>query len=150
MNIYLDRVNKDDKDILYRLLEYSLFEESLYDGNEMNNEGLFEYKDFNEYFTNNNKEAFFIKEQNTNKLLGFIMMNNSKVHNIVEFMIIPKYRRNKIGEIAAHNCFNMYKGDWQITPSFGSKQAYQFWKKVIEKYNNNSKFINESFIFNNE
>lgn len=36
MNIYLDKVDKDKKDTLYRLLQYSLYEESLNDGNEMN------------------------------------------------------------------------------------------------------------------
>ena len=34
MEIYLDKVKEDKKETLYRLLEYSLFEESLNDGNE--------------------------------------------------------------------------------------------------------------------
>ena len=42
----LNRVKVEDKDILYRLLQYSLFEESLTDQNEMNNEAIFEYKYF--------------------------------------------------------------------------------------------------------
>ena len=44
MEYYLDKVNVKDKDILYRLLQYSLFEESLNDGNEMNENAIFEYK----------------------------------------------------------------------------------------------------------
>ena len=40
----LERVKIEDKDILYRLLQYSLFEESLTDQNEMNDEAIFEYK----------------------------------------------------------------------------------------------------------
>ena len=73
MEIYLDKVKEDKKEILYRLLEYSLFEESLNDGNEMNDEAIFEYKYFDNYFTDNDREAFFIREKNTNKLLGFVM-----------------------------------------------------------------------------
>ena len=46
MNIYLDKVDKDKKDTLYRLLKYSLYEESLNDGNEMNEDGIFIYKYF--------------------------------------------------------------------------------------------------------
>ena len=46
----LDRVKVEDKDILYRLLQYSLFEESLTDQNEMNNEAIFEYKYFDKHF----------------------------------------------------------------------------------------------------
>ena len=121
----------------------------------MNNNGIFEYKDFDNYFNDDNKEAFFIKEQETNKLLGFVMVstimqNNSFKHCINEFMVIPKYRRNKIGKQVAFKCFDMYKDNWEVSPSFGSDQAYMFWKKVIDEYTNYKfKFIDKKFIFNN-
>ena len=54
----LERVKIEDKDILYRLLQYSLFEESLTDQNEMNNEAIFEYKWFDSYFQDNNRDDF--------------------------------------------------------------------------------------------
>ena len=60
---YLDRVKEENKDVLYRLLEYSLFEESLNDGNEMNNDAIFEYKYFDLYFTDNDRNAFFVREK---------------------------------------------------------------------------------------
>ena len=148
MKIYLDNVDENNKDTLFRLLEYSLFEESLYDGNEMNNNGLFNYDNFDDYFANENRKAFFIKGEGTNKLLGFVMINN---HSIEEFMVIPKYRRNKIGKQAAFSCFDMYKGTWKVSPSIGSSQAYDFWNNIITEYtNNNYKFIDESFTFNNQ
>ena len=156
MKVYLDRVSIDKKDVLYQLLQYSLYEESLTDGNEMNNDGVFEYKNFDSYFTDDNKDALFIKEQDTDKLLGFVMINdyvkkNTNGHSIAEFMVIPKYRKNKIGRQTAINCFNMYKGNWEVSPSFGSNDAYAFWKKVIEEYTNNKyKYVDGLFIFNNE
>ena len=155
MNLILEKVTNDKKDVLYRLLQYSLFEESLNDGNEMNDEGIFEYKYFDNYFTDDDRDAFFIKNEETNKLLGFVMINtymqkSSNGHSIAEFMVIPKYRRNKIGKETAIKCFNMYKGNWEVSPSFGSEQAYTFWKKVIDEYTNkNNKFIDGIFIFNN-
>ena len=156
MEIYLDKVSRDNKDILYRLLQYSLFEESLNDGNEMNNDAVFEYKYFDSYFNNDDREAFFIREQETNKLLGFVMINTymqktSNGYSIAEFMVIPKYRKNKIGKATAFKCFDMYKGNWEISPSFGSEQAYYFWKKVIDEYTNNkNEFVDKIFMFNNE
>lgn len=57
----LERVKIEDKDILYRLLQYSLFEESSTDLNEMNDEAIFEYKWFDNYFQDDNREAYFIK-----------------------------------------------------------------------------------------
>lgn len=156
MDIYLENVNVDNKNVLFRLLQYSLFEESLNDGNEMNDEGIFEYKYFESYFEDKTRVAFFIREKQTNKLLGFVMINQyvQKVdngHSIAEFMIIPKYRRNKIGKNVAFKCFDLYKGDWEVSPSYGSELAYQFWKNVINEYTaGNNEFIDGIFIFNNK
>lgn len=142
MNIYLDKVDISKKDILYRLLEYSLFEESLNDGNEMNDQAIFEYKYFDSYFTDDDRDAFFIREKQTDKLLGFVMINQyvQKVdngHSIAEYMVIPKYRKKHIGKMVAFECFNMYEGNWEVSPSFGSDSAYQFWNKVITEYTDN-------------
>lgn len=153
MNVFLEKVTINNKEILYKLLQYSLFEESEHDLNEMNDQAIFEYKYFDKYFTDLDRDAYFIKEKNTNKLLGFAMVNSymqifDKGHSIAEYMIIPKYRRNKIGKNVAIELFNKYKGNWEVTPSLNSKEAYLFWKNVIEEYtNNNYKFENGIFIF---
>ena len=155
MNLILEKVKNDKKDVLYRLLQYSLYDESINDGNEMNDEAIIEYKYFDNYFTDDDREAYFIKNEETNKLLGFVMINtfmqkSNNGHSIAEFMVIPKYRKNKIGKEIAIRCFNMYKGNWEVSPSIGSEQAYLFWKKVIDEYtNNNNEFLDGIFIFNN-
>ena len=152
----LDRVKVEDKDILYRLLQYSLFEESLKDQNEMNNEAIFEYKWFDSYFQDNNREAYIIKEQETNKILGFAMVNqymqkSKDGHSIAEFMIVPKYRRLKIGKRVAIELFNMHKGNWEVKPSYGSAVALAFWKSVIDEYTKNENTFEDGiFIFQNK
>ena len=149
----LERVKIEDKDILYRLLQYSLFEESLTDLNEMNSEAIFEYKWFDNYFEDENREAYFIKEQESNKLLGFAMVNkymqkSKDGHSIAEFMIIPKYRRLKIGKRVAIELFNMHKGIWEVKPSYDSKSAFSFWKKVIDEYTNDDNIFEDGlFVF---
>ncbi len=153
MNIFLEKVTVNNKEILYRLLQYSLYEESANDLNEMNDNAIFEYKYFDKYFTDLDRDAYFIKEKNTNKLLGFAMVNTytqivNNGHSIAEYMVIPKYRRNKIGTTIAMELFNKYKGNWEVSPSRNSKQAYLFWKNVIEDYtNNNYEFKKGIFIF---
>ncbi len=155
MDIFLEKVAIDCKDTLYRLLQYSLFEESGNDLNEMNDNAIFEYKYFERYFTDDDRDAYFIKEQNTNKLLGFAMVNTymqifDNGHSIAEYMVIPKYRRNKIGKRVAIELFNKYKGNWEIKPSFNSNKAYLFWKNVVEDYtHNNFEFTNGIFTFTN-
>ena len=147
MEYYLEKVGEDDKKILYRLLQYSLFEESLNDGNDMNDDAIFDYKYFERYFTDDDRVAFLIKEKSTNNY----MQKNSDGHSIAEFMIIPKYRKNNIGKRVAFDCFNMFPGNWEVSPSIGSDSAYQFWYNVINEYTNfNNKFEDRIFIFNNE
>jgi len=154
MDLYLDKVAVSKKDVLYRLLQYSLFEESENDLNEMNENAIFEYEYFEKYFTDKNREAYFIKDMKTNKLLGFAMVNTyvekcSKGHSVAEFMVLPKYRRNKIGKKVAFEIFNRHKGNWEIKPSYNSEKAYLFWENVIKEYTtNNYKFEDGIFVFN--
>ncbi len=150
MKIILDKVKENDSELLFRLLEYSLFEESFYDGNEMNQEGIFDYPDFSLYYTSQDKEAFFIKDNQTKNLLGFIMIDNvTNKHQIKEFMILPNYRRKHIGKEAAFLSFNRYHGDWEVSPSMGSNTAHHFWKNVIQEYtNHNYQYQNGIFNFN--
>ena len=68
-----------------------------------------------------------------------------------EYLVIPKYRRNKIGKKVAFKIFDKYPGNWEVKPSYNSEKAYLFWKKTIEEYTkNNYKFENGLFLFNNE
>lgn len=155
MDIYLDKVGNEDREVLYRLLQYSLFEESENDLNEMNAEAIFEYKYFDRYFTDDDRDAYLIRETASNKLLDFAMVNTymqiyDNGHSIAEYMVIPKYRRNRIGKTAAMELFNRYRGNWEVKPSFNSKKAYLFWEDVVQEYtDNNYDFKNGIFIFTN-
>lgn len=155
MDIILEKVEECKKDILYRLLQYSLFEESISDQNDMNEDALFEYPWFENYFTEESREAYFIKEQGTDKLLGFVMVNDyvqkcGFCHSMAEFMVLPKFRRNKIGKKAAFTCFERYPGNWEVSPSYGSEQAYLFWKNVIDEYTGKSnQYEDGMFLFSN-
>ncbi len=155
MNIFLEKVREENKEILFRLLQYSLYEESANDLNGMNEDAIFEYEYFNSYFTDDDRDAYFIRELDTNKILGFAMVNSymqvfKNGHSIAEFMVIPNYRRNHIGEKVAFELFGKYRGNWEISPSYNSDSAFSFWNNVVKKYtNDNYEFIDHLFIFKN-
>ncbi len=139
MEIKLEEVKADKKEVLFRLLQYSLYEESLGDQSDLNEDALFDYPWFERYFTEEEREAYFIRECGTDRLLGFVMINTyvqrcSYGHSIAEFMILPKFRRNHIGKKAAFQCFGKHEGNWEVSPAYGSEQAYLFWKNVINGY----------------
>lgn len=121
----------------------------------MNAEAIFEYKYFDRYFTDDDRDAYFIRETASNKLLDFAMVNTymqiyDNGHSIAEYMVIPKYRRNRIGKTVAMELFNRYRGNWEVKPSFNSKKAYLFWEDVVQEYtDNNYDFKNGIFIFTN-
>ena len=126
MEIQLERVPAAKKEALFRLLQYSLFEESSTDQNEIGDDALFDYPWFDFYFTEPEREAYFIREKENGKLLG--------------------YRRQTIGKQAAFACFDKHAGIWEVSPSYGSDSAYRFWKHVIEDYTQ-KKFCFEDGLF---
>lgn len=157
MNYILEKVTLDKKEVLHNLLQFALYEGSQYVENELNENAKFEYKWFNNYFTDSDREAYFIK--NNDLYLGFVMINenlkfNDSGKSIAEFLIMPQYRRNHIGKKVAIEIFEKYKGYWEVEPIKNSNGAYSFWKKTIEEYTkenytikNNE--IEEIFVFKN-
>ena len=149
MQIMLERVQPKKKDTLFRLLQYSLFEESLNDHNDMNEEALYDYPYFDAYFVETEREAYFIRDEESTKLMGFAMVRRHEDgrHSIAEFLVNPNYRRCGVGTQAAKACFAMHDGLWEVKPVYGSERARLFWKKVIEQSVEKSIFEEGVFTF---
>ena len=89
-------VTLKDKEKLYKLLQFALYDGSQYIDNDINDNLVFEYNWFDNYFTDNDRNAYFIK--NNNKYLGMVMVNenlkfNNKGKSGAEILIMPKYRK---------------------------------------------------------
>ena len=158
MNYEIVDAKKEDKDKLYHLLQYALYDGSQYIDNNLDENCLFEYNWFNNYFTDSNRNAYFIKSEN--RYLGMVLVNenlkfNKSGKSIAEFLIMPNYRRNHIGKQVAYDIFNKFKGNWEVQPIENNLVAYSFWKNIISEYTNGNYTIkndgpNDIFIFNNK
>ena len=73
--IKLREVTNDDKKLVYNLLQFALYDGSLYNTNKIGRDGLFPYKWFDNYFSDSDREAFFIRDDD--KIVGFVMINQS-------------------------------------------------------------------------
>lgn len=62
MTVHLQKVTSSERQILWNLLQYSLFEESATDGNHILPNGTFDYKYFDKYFTDDDRAAFLIRD----------------------------------------------------------------------------------------
>lgn len=132
MEIELVPAGPGDREVLYRLLQYSLYEESAYDGNEMGEDGLFAYPWFDAYFTEEGREAYLIREEG--KLAGFAMVRRTvSGYSAAEFLVLPPYRRRGVGRAAALMCFKRHPGVWEVSPSQGSEAAFRFWQRIISE-----------------
>ena len=79
------------------------------------------------------------------------VLNASHAEHKIQLGTLGAGGRPEIGKETAMKCFDTYKGNWEVSPSFGSEQAYSFWKKVIDEYtNNNNEFVDGIFVFNNK
>jgi predicted acetyltransferase len=158
MDYEIIKVEKKDKDKLYRLLQYALYDGSQYIDNEIDEDCLFEYGWFDNYFTDDDRDAYFIK--NGNKYLGMVMVNENLKFNeegkcIAEFLIMPRFRRHHIGKKVAYDVFEMFKGDWEVQPMENNPTAYAFWKNIINEYTNGNyrvknDGVEDVFMFNNK
>jgi predicted acetyltransferase len=149
MNISIELVSKDEKEILKNLLEKYNYEFSQYEDTDVNNLGLYGYKYLDHYWTEENRFAFFIKVND--KLAGFIMINDhgdikiETKYSMGEFFVMYKYRKMGVGSYAVKYIFDKYKGKWQIAYTPRNIIAKNFLNKVIEKYTNGKyKIIKDS------
>lgn len=157
MDFEIISVELKDKNKLYNLLQFTLYDSTQYIDKDIDENCCFEYKWFENYFTDNNRNAYFIRS--SDKYIGMVMVNENLKFNktgkcIAEFLILPKYRRKHIGKKVAFKIFDKFKGDWEVQPMENNPTAYAFWKNIITEYTNNSYVIKNDgiedvFIFKN-
>ena len=157
MKYQIITVKNSEKEKLYKLLQYALYDGSQYVANYLNDNCAFDYTWFDNYFTDQDRDAYFIKS--ANEFIGMVMVNENLIINkngksIAEFLILPSFRRKHIGKKVAYDIFKKYKGDWEVQPMENNPIAYSFWKNIISEYTNKEYMTKNDgaediFVFNN-
>lgn len=137
--IHLQPVSKDDRQTLWHLLQKYLYELSLYYDDIIPDEnGIIDTPYFEEYFTEEDRSAYFIYHEN--ERIGFAMINrHSEIGEdpdaaIAEFTILPHWRGRGLGESAAAAVLATKTGLWELKYSPKNRAAKTFWNKVTEQY----------------
>ena len=140
MDIVLEPVKEEDKEILRNLLEKYKYEFSQYCNLDINDLGLYDYKSLDNYWSECNRFPYFIKAND--KLSGFIMVSGCPEvkldtnYTLSEFFIMYKYRRKGIGNYAVKYILNKYRGKWQLKYHPKNEKSKSFWIKTIDEYTN--------------
>ncbi len=137
MNFELVPVGEDEKEILRNLMEKYLYEFSQYEKSDVNGLGLYGYSYFDNYWTEENRWAFFLKADG--KLAGFAMVNDypeagQSDYCMSEFFVMHKYRRCGLGRWAALELFKRFPGAWQLKRHPKNIPSVHFWNQVVSDY----------------
>ncbi|MHB9025174.1 MAG: GNAT family N-acetyltransferase [Armatimonadota bacterium] len=134
MDITIQHVSVEDKPILRNLMELYLCELSSYEERDVNEDGSFGYKYLDNYWTETNRHAFLIRV--AGKLAGFVLVRqiDAHTHELAEFFVLPRYRRQQVGRTVACRIFGMFPGRWRVMQLVANEPAQQFWRAVIGEY----------------
>lgn len=157
MDVKIEKVKKEERNILERMLQLYLHDVSNYFPMDFDSKkGLYEYDELDKYFDDSANIAYFIK--NEEKILGFSLVDISDNENVIQEMFtLNNYKGQNVGTKAAELIFDSKKGNWTVRSLPKSDKAENFWNKCIKKYTNDSfkitsvgKFNRAVFTFNNE
>ncbi|GER90876.1 acetyltransferase [Dictyobacter vulcani] len=128
----------EEKFIIRNLLELCQHDSSEFTSQNIGDSGLFDYPYLDHYWTDQNRYPFLIRVEH--KLAGFVLVqkiDEPAMYSITELFILRKYRQQGLGEVVAHQIFDMFPGRWRVRQEIENARAQSFWRKVIARYTNN-------------
>lgn len=142
MNVELKQVTEKEKPTLENLLEKYNYEFSQYNKQKFGNNGLFGYEYLPNYFTDNDRFAYFIMAEN--ELAGFALIN--KHHecdrpidwSMAEFFVAYNFRRRGVAAKAIDIIFTKHKGWWHIKYHKDNEASVALWNNTAKKYSDGS------------
>lgn len=140
MKTEIKRVTLDKRDTLSNLLEKYNYEFSQYDKRQFDSNGLFGYKYLDNYFTDNDRFAYFIYADNI--LAGFVLLNKYQEcerpidWSIAEFFVSYNFRRAGVATEAVRQIFEIHKGYYHIKYHKKNEASVVLWNNIAKKYSN--------------
>ncbi|VEB39585.1 GNAT family acetyltransferase [Legionella sainthelensi] len=138
--IALDRVNKDNQNIISNLLQFYMFElnqRSTFKHFELGQDGKYlQYPYFENYWSEEQRFPYAV--QYKGQVIGFslvhdITLNESIRWKLAEFFIMPEFRRQNIGTEAALTTIKSHPGSWEISVLEDNNPAKIFWLRILKQ-----------------
>jgi predicted acetyltransferase len=130
--INLVHVKQEDELTLHNLIQFYIYEFTLFEEIKLEENGSYAPFDLKPYWTESNLHAFFILFER--ELAGFALVESGEPNVILEFFILRKFYRRGFGKMAAIKLFDQFPGNWSITQVEKNEPARNFWRKVIGEY----------------
>lgn len=130
-----------DYPIIQNMARFYVYDMSEYMGDDddwrIPEDGLYECFDLKKYWEQQETYPFIIRHNV--EIAGFVIIDkkgsDDKVdYNMAQFFILRKFKNKGVGRQVAYECFNRFKGLWEVRILPQNLGGYQFWKKVITAY----------------
>ncbi|MBS5873652.1 MAG: GNAT family N-acetyltransferase [Clostridiales bacterium] len=139
MTVRIEPILLEQKSVLVQLMELFNYDFSIYSGDDLNEYGYYGYDHIDDYWNEEGRFPYFIRVDD--KLAGFVLVRScceyntmENPHNIAEFFVLQKYRRQGVGKQAAKMIFDLHRGGWEVTQWASNVPAQKFWRAVINEY----------------
>jgi len=139
MVVQIKEASIEQKPVLERLYQLYLYDFSEFEGSDVNQDGLFEYKYLDLYWTEANRFPFLIYVED--KIAGFVLIKSRaclqekrEIKEVGEFFVMRKYRRQGIGKMVVFYIFDKFPGKWEVRQMNANIAAQRFWRSVIGEY----------------
>jgi predicted acetyltransferase len=143
MHITLTPALLEEKPILEHLMQLYLYDFTEFDGDDVNDQGVYLNKYLPLYWAEPGRRPFLIRAERNLAGLVLVRLNidglidpSHKVNQIAEFFVMKKYRRYGVGQFAARCVFDQFPGNWEIEQIVSNFPALIFWRKTIGLYTN--------------
>jgi predicted acetyltransferase len=130
--INLVRVKQEDELTLHNLIQFYIYEFTVFQEISLEENGSYAPFDLKPYWTEPNLHAFIILYEG--ELAGFALIESGEPNVILEFFVMRKFYRRGFGKMAAIKLFDQFPGKWSITQVEKNEPARNFWRKVIGEY----------------
>ena len=128
-DVQLVRAGIESKEVVRRLLEFNAYDFSRLTGADLDRDGQFGYRLFDDYWTDPARHAFLIEVDG--HIAGLVLVRQGEPSRVAEFLVLPRFRRVGIGTKAARQAFALFPGSWEIHEIAGNDAAVEFWRRAI-------------------
>ncbi|MGV3465892.1 MAG: GNAT family N-acetyltransferase [Heyndrickxia sp.] len=133
-------IKVEEKHILKNIYPLYLHDLSPYNGEDINQDGLYDIDFLDLFWKEEGLLPYFIKKEE--KMIGFILVQNGKYgpptgedFYISEFFILRKYRRSGVGTSAFKELIESKPGTYLLGQLPSNLPAIKFWKNVYKALN---------------
>jgi len=137
------------RDLLRNLLQLYLYDFSVFVAVERNTDGIFSYPYLDHYWTEPDRFPFLISVEGEH--VGFALvrevldpLTNEIAHEMAEFFVMRKFRRQNIGSQAAYILVNKLPGRWILRVLANNDPALRLWQHTLKRYNPSNTILQPS------